>query len=75
MFLYFFKSEAYKQVANNMTENKGKDNENNRLNSQNVLGLYFLMIYFFEHESLLNLKPRAQILKIILNNDYSNNAK
>ena len=44
----FFKSEAYKQVANNMTENKGKDNENNRLNSQNVLGLYFLMIYFFE---------------------------
>ena len=43
----FFKSEAYKQVANNMTENKGKDNENNRLDSQNVLGLYFLMIYFF----------------------------
>ena len=43
-----------------MTENKGKDNENKRLNSQNVLGLYFLMIYFFEHESLLNLMDTAE---------------
>ena len=35
-----------------MTENTGKDKENNRLDSQNVLGLYFL-INFFDCEPLL----------------------
>ena len=32
-----------------MTENKGKDIQNNRFDSQNVLGLYFLVITDFEH--------------------------
>ena len=49
MFLSFFKSEAYKQVTNNMTDIKGKDIQNNRFDSQKVLGLYFLVITDFEH--------------------------
>ena len=32
-----------------MTENKGKDIQNNRFDSQHVLGLYFLIINDFEH--------------------------